>query len=216
MPKWIAYAALVALGSLATASARPPAADRILPNDNRRSSGTLEHGVLTVALEARTGVWRPEGDSGRAPRRGGVRGVGQAALHTRPRHSRPAGHRDPRDRSKSAGQAAHRLRLRQGAGAAGLGHHPGERHGAAPAQGDRAGDVLLLREARGRSDWPPARRGHAAPRRHRRRPAGRAAQAGRPHLRDLLVVRGGAVEPVGIEPVHHGDQWALLAAHGAA
>ena len=64
--------------------------------------------------------------------------------------------------------------------------------------------------------WPPARRGHAAPRRHRRGPAGRAAEAGRPHLRDLLVVRGGAVEPVGIEPVHHGDQWALLAAHGAA
>ena len=66
MTKWIAYAALVALGSFTTASARPPGPDRIVPNDNRRSGGTLGHGVLTVALEARTGVWRPEGDSGRA------------------------------------------------------------------------------------------------------------------------------------------------------
>jgi manganese oxidase len=66
MTKWIAYAALVALGSLAGASTWPPAADRIVPNDNRRSGGTLKHGALTVALEARTGVWRPEGDSGRA------------------------------------------------------------------------------------------------------------------------------------------------------
>jgi FtsP/CotA-like multicopper oxidase with cupredoxin domain len=64
MTKWLAYAALVAVGSLA--SARPPGTDRIVPNDNRRSGGTLEQGVLTVALEARTGVWRPEGDSGRA------------------------------------------------------------------------------------------------------------------------------------------------------
>jgi len=63
--RWIACAALVSLGSL-TAALSPPAADRIVPNDNRRSAGTLEHGVLTVALEARTGVWRPEGDGGRA------------------------------------------------------------------------------------------------------------------------------------------------------
>ncbi|HSB56175.1 MAG TPA: multicopper oxidase domain-containing protein [Gemmatimonadales bacterium] len=65
MTRWIAYAALVSLGTL-TAALGPPADDRIVPNDNRRSSGTLRHGVLTVALEARTGVWRPEGDSGRA------------------------------------------------------------------------------------------------------------------------------------------------------
>ena len=65
MTKWIAYAALVALGSLTSASRWLPA-ERIVPNDNRRSGGTLKHGVLTIALEARTGVWRPEGDSGRA------------------------------------------------------------------------------------------------------------------------------------------------------
>jgi FtsP/CotA-like multicopper oxidase with cupredoxin domain len=66
MSRLIAAAALFTLASLANAPSRPPAPDRILPNDNRRSAGTLDHGVLTVALEARTGVWRPEGDSGRA------------------------------------------------------------------------------------------------------------------------------------------------------
>ena len=66
MSRSIAFAALVALGTLTTASGRPPGGGRILPNDNRRATGLLAHGVLTVALEARTGVWRPEGDSGRA------------------------------------------------------------------------------------------------------------------------------------------------------
>jgi FtsP/CotA-like multicopper oxidase with cupredoxin domain len=66
MTNWMAYAALVALGSFTSAAARPPTVDRIVPNENRRSGGTLKHGVLTVALEARTGIWRPEGDSGRA------------------------------------------------------------------------------------------------------------------------------------------------------
>jgi FtsP/CotA-like multicopper oxidase with cupredoxin domain len=66
MTKWLAYAALVALASVTVASSRPPAAARIAPNDNRRSGGTLEHGILTIALEARSGSWQPEGDSGRA------------------------------------------------------------------------------------------------------------------------------------------------------
>jgi FtsP/CotA-like multicopper oxidase with cupredoxin domain len=66
MTRWIAYAALASLGSLAADRATPRAADRVIPNDNRQAAGTLRHGVLTVALEARTGVWRPEGDSGRA------------------------------------------------------------------------------------------------------------------------------------------------------
>ena len=52
MTRWIAYAALVSLGTL-TAALGPPADDRIVPNDNRRSSGTLRHGVLTVALPKR-------------------------------------------------------------------------------------------------------------------------------------------------------------------
>jgi len=41
------------------------APDSIGANDNRRSAGTLKNGVLTVGLEARTGVWHPEGNGGR-------------------------------------------------------------------------------------------------------------------------------------------------------
>jgi len=66
MTKWIAYAVLASIGSLAAGPRLPRAAERILPNDNRQAAGTLKHGVLTVAIEARTGIWRPEGDSGRA------------------------------------------------------------------------------------------------------------------------------------------------------
>ncbi|HEX9053263.1 MAG TPA: multicopper oxidase domain-containing protein [Gemmatimonadales bacterium] len=66
MTRWIAYAALASLGSLAAGPATPWTADSIVPNDNRQTAGTLKNGVLTVAIEARTGVWRPEGDSGRA------------------------------------------------------------------------------------------------------------------------------------------------------
>ncbi len=66
MTRWIAYAVLASLGSLAAGPATPRAADSIVPNDNRQAAGTLRNGVLTVAIEARTGVWRPEGDSGRA------------------------------------------------------------------------------------------------------------------------------------------------------
>lgn len=66
MTRWIAYAALASLGSLAAGPATLRTADSIVPNDNRQAAGTLRNGVLTVAIEARTGVWRPEGDSGRA------------------------------------------------------------------------------------------------------------------------------------------------------
>ena len=60
----------VILGALATtvlagcAAAPPPT--EIQPNDNRTPAGTLKDGVLTVALEARTGRWQPEGPQGRA------------------------------------------------------------------------------------------------------------------------------------------------------
>lgn len=39
--------------------------ETIEPNDNRRPAGTLSGSVLSVALEARTGMWYPEGSSGR-------------------------------------------------------------------------------------------------------------------------------------------------------
>jgi FtsP/CotA-like multicopper oxidase with cupredoxin domain len=50
---------------------RTPASSRtssafayIVPSDNRRPAGKLENGVLTVRLDARTGMWRPEGKDG--------------------------------------------------------------------------------------------------------------------------------------------------------
>ena len=57
---------------------QPFAAETVAPNDNRRTVGTLENGVLTVALEARTGRWKPEGDGGRTLGRGSVRGRRQS------------------------------------------------------------------------------------------------------------------------------------------
>lgn len=50
----------LAFGATATSSA-PEAA---VPNDNRRQAGTLTNGVLAVSLEAREGLWRPEGPRG--------------------------------------------------------------------------------------------------------------------------------------------------------
>lgn len=54
-------ASLVSLGGIASR----PGPETIVPNDNRHDAGRLRHGVLTVSLEARNGIWRPEGDSGR-------------------------------------------------------------------------------------------------------------------------------------------------------
>lgn len=53
----LASAALLAAG----AAVSP---DSIHPNDNRAAAGRLEAGVLTVVLEARIGVWAPEGAEG--------------------------------------------------------------------------------------------------------------------------------------------------------
>ena len=38
----------------------------IVANDNRRPAGSLAGGILTLELRAQLGVWRPEGDAGRA------------------------------------------------------------------------------------------------------------------------------------------------------
>jgi len=62
MPRWITYAALILVGG----AMHPFAPETVAPNDNRRPVGTLEKGVLTVALEARLGRWYPEGQGGRA------------------------------------------------------------------------------------------------------------------------------------------------------
>jgi FtsP/CotA-like multicopper oxidase with cupredoxin domain len=52
--------------ALLAAPAKPFTVDVIAANDNRTSIGRLANGVLTATIEARTGVWHPEGDSGRA------------------------------------------------------------------------------------------------------------------------------------------------------
>jgi len=51
----------------ATSSPETPRTDAdsdIVTNDNRRPAGHLDHGVLTVRLEARDGIWYPEGAKG--------------------------------------------------------------------------------------------------------------------------------------------------------
>ncbi|MGH7679132.1 MAG: multicopper oxidase domain-containing protein [Gemmatimonadaceae bacterium] len=59
----VALALLVVSGIGATPSATSNA-DIIAPNDNRRPAGRLANGVLTVRLEARSGIWRPERSQG--------------------------------------------------------------------------------------------------------------------------------------------------------
>jgi len=52
--------------ALALTSAISRAPESIAPNDNRHAAGALSGKVLTVKLEAREGLWRPEGENGRA------------------------------------------------------------------------------------------------------------------------------------------------------
>jgi len=58
------------LGVVAAAAAAPAEASTdgtaasIIFNDNRTASGTLQQGILTLNLDAVTGVWRPEKDTG--------------------------------------------------------------------------------------------------------------------------------------------------------
>ena len=56
--------AAAGIASLTLGAARraplPSAVERIAPNDNVQRAGHLAHGVLSVAIEAREGEWRPE------------------------------------------------------------------------------------------------------------------------------------------------------------
>jgi FtsP/CotA-like multicopper oxidase with cupredoxin domain len=62
MTRWIAYAAIVLIGG----ATKPFAAEIVTPSEGRRAAGKLANGELTIALEARTGVWYPEGTGGRS------------------------------------------------------------------------------------------------------------------------------------------------------
>ena len=59
--RWIPIAFLALLAGPPPAA---PAPEAITANDNRRPAGRLEHGVLTLALEVRPGLLRPEEDDG--------------------------------------------------------------------------------------------------------------------------------------------------------
>ncbi len=54
------------LALLAVTSAMSRAPESIAPNDNRHAGGSLAGKALTLKLEAREGMWRPEGENGRA------------------------------------------------------------------------------------------------------------------------------------------------------
>jgi len=57
---------LVPLALFVAQLATPVSPEHVTPNDNRITAGTLNGSVLTVALEARRGLWQPEGENGRA------------------------------------------------------------------------------------------------------------------------------------------------------
>ena len=56
--------ALVLTSGVAAAPHVSNNADVVVPNDNRLHAGRLVNGVLTVRLQARTAIWRPEGSKG--------------------------------------------------------------------------------------------------------------------------------------------------------
>jgi FtsP/CotA-like multicopper oxidase with cupredoxin domain len=66
MRRSIRHVALVLSCAGLSAAVVPRAPESITTNDNRRAAGTLKNGVLTLKLEARSGMWHPEGDQGRA------------------------------------------------------------------------------------------------------------------------------------------------------
>jgi FtsP/CotA-like multicopper oxidase with cupredoxin domain len=59
-------ATLLPIALLVGGTAERRAPEPVAPNDTMKSAGVLANRVLAVALEARAGAWRPEGDQGRA------------------------------------------------------------------------------------------------------------------------------------------------------
>ncbi len=68
--------ATVLLVRSALAPAVPTSLPAVVTHDNRQAAGSLRDGVLTLDLTAQVGLWRPEGDAGRAIR---VEVFGEAA-----------------------------------------------------------------------------------------------------------------------------------------
>lgn len=63
-PAFAAACFILAVPVSAGAERTPRVPVTVQPNDNARPAGTLRHGVLTVHLVARTGVWEPDGPDG--------------------------------------------------------------------------------------------------------------------------------------------------------
>ena len=59
-----AHIAVAAVLVVSAGAVNAPALQQIQVSDNRQPAGRLERGVLTVRLEAKTGVWYPDGRSG--------------------------------------------------------------------------------------------------------------------------------------------------------
>ena len=53
---------VVAMSHVGPPATSPPQLERIRADDNLRSAGTLRDGVLTLRLDARVGMWYPDGD----------------------------------------------------------------------------------------------------------------------------------------------------------
>src|SRR3954469_14165831 len=62
--RWIPLVLLSLISARPPAAPSGPAAETIAANDNRRTTGRLEHGVLRLAPEVRAGTLRPEEDGG--------------------------------------------------------------------------------------------------------------------------------------------------------
>ena len=199
--------------ALAVTSAMSRAPESIAPNDNRHAAGALSGKVLTVKLEAREGLWRPEGENGRAIPVAAFAEEGKPLSNPGPVIRVPVGtevratihntlgkplivsgfgktrgHVRQRDRS---GERPHQRFV----------HRGGARH------------VLLRRPAWGRTVRYAPRRRLPTQRRDRRRSAERRDDG--PHLRHLVVVHARLDEQVWARPRDDGDQRALLAAHRA-
>jgi FtsP/CotA-like multicopper oxidase with cupredoxin domain len=57
------FAVLLPISLIATEGPKPGVLEPVAPNDFSRVAGNFDRGILTIALEARLGAWRPDGDN---------------------------------------------------------------------------------------------------------------------------------------------------------
>jgi len=91
MPLFLLAALACCAAPARPAHPHPAVLPAVVANDNRASAGHLEHGVLTIALEARMGTWYPEGPGGRSLDVAAFAEPGQAPRNPGPLIRVPAG-----------------------------------------------------------------------------------------------------------------------------